>query len=44
LRLPELESDKPAKKRFKSYPIGFFHIDIAGVRTEGKLYLFGAID
>ena len=32
-------------KRFKAYPIGFFHIDIAEVRTaEGKLYLFVAID
>jgi transposase len=44
-RLPDLEGDKPAKKKFKSYPIGFFHIDIAEVRTgEGKLYLFVAID
>lgn len=44
-RLPEVEGDKPAKKRFKRYPIGFFHIDIAEVRTaEGKLYLFVAID
>src|SRR5947208_7229418 len=35
----------PAKKKFKSYPIGFFHIDIAEVQTaEGKLYLFVAID
>src|ERR1700674_2859374 len=44
-RLPEVEGDKPAKKKFKAYPIGFFHIDIAEVRTEeGKLYLFVAID
>src|SRR5947208_3983063 len=35
----------PAKKKFKSYPIGYFHIDIAEVQTaEGKLYLFVAID
>ena len=28
-----------------SYPIGFFHIDIAEVQTaEGKLYLFVGID
>ncbi len=34
-----------AEKRFKSYPIGFFHIDIAEVQTaEGKLYPFVAID
>ena len=44
-RLPETQGDKPAKKKFKSYPIGYFHIDIAEVRTEeGKLYLFVAID
>jgi transposase InsO family protein len=44
-RLPEPEGDKPATKRFKPYPIGYFHIDIAEVRTEqGKLYLFVAID
>jgi hypothetical protein len=43
--LPELEGDKPQKKQFKSYPIGYFHIDIAEVHTEeGKLYLFVAID
>jgi len=40
-----VEGDKPAKKKFKRYPIGCFHIDIAEVRTqEGKLYLFVAID
>jgi len=44
-RLPDVEGDKPAKKKFKRYPIGYFHIDIAEVRTaEGKLYLFVAID
>ena len=44
-RLPETAGDKPAKKRFKPYPIGYFHIDLAEVRTEqGKLYLFVAID
>ena len=44
-RLPEVEGDKPGKKKFKAYPIGYFHIDIAEVRTaEGKLYLFVAID
>ncbi|RMI14839.1 IS481 family transposase [Sinorhizobium meliloti] len=40
-RLPEVEGDKPGKKKFKRYPIGYFHIDIAEVRTaEGKLHLF----
>jgi transposase InsO family protein len=44
-RLPEVEGDKPAKKTFKPYPIGYFHIDIAEVSTEeGKLRLFVAID
>lgn len=44
-RLPEVQGDKPAKKRFKSYPIGYLHVDIAEVQTaEGKLYLFVAID
>ena len=44
-RLPEVEGDKPKRQRFKRYPIGFFHIDIAEVQTaEGKLYLFVAID
>jgi transposase InsO family protein len=44
-RLPEIEGDKPAKKAFKAYPIGFFHIDIAEVHTaQGKLFLFVAID
>jgi transposase InsO family protein len=44
-RLPDLEGDKPARRRFRVYPIGFFHMDIAEVRTgEGKLYLFVAID
>jgi transposase InsO family protein len=44
-RLPDTDGDKPQRSRFKRYPIGFFHIDIAEVRTEqGKLYLFVAID
>jgi len=44
-RLPETEGAKPSKKKFKTYPIGFFHIDIAEAQTaEGKLYLFVAID
>jgi transposase InsO family protein len=44
-RLSDVEGDRPAKQNFKEYPIGYFHIDIAEVRTEaGKLYLFVAID
>jgi transposase InsO family protein len=44
-RLPEIEDDKPKRKRFASYPIGYFHVDLAEVRTaEGELRLFVAID
>src|SRR5919206_3484527 len=44
-RLPDMEGEKPAKKKFNPYPIGYIHIDIAEVRTEeGKLHLFVAID
>jgi len=44
-RLPNTEGDKPRRSKFKRYPIGYFHIDLAEVRTEqGKLYLLVAID
>ena len=44
-RLPDVEGDKPKRQRFKRYPIGFFHIDIAELSTAaGKLYVFVAID
>jgi hypothetical protein len=44
-RLPAIAGEKPAKQPFKAYPIGYFHIDIAEVRTaEGKLHLFVAVD
>ncbi len=44
-RLPNVEGDKGPKKKFKSYPIGYFHVDIAEVHTaQGRLYLFVAID
>jgi transposase InsO family protein len=44
-RLPETDGDKPQRAKFKRYPIGYFHIDIAEVRTEeGRLYLLVAID
>ena len=44
-RLPETDGDKPLRSKFKRYPIGFFHVDIAEVRTaQGKLYLLVAID
>jgi IS30 family transposase len=44
-RLPAIEGDKPKKETFKRCPIGYFHIDVAEVRTEeGKLSLLVAID
>src|SRR5215212_7803180 len=44
-RLPNTDGDKPRRSKFKRYPIGYFHIDLAEVRTEqGKLYLLVAID
>ncbi|MGY3488076.1 hypothetical protein ACVW1C_005959 [Bradyrhizobium sp. USDA 4011] len=42
--MPEVEGGKPSKKKFKVYPSGYFHIDIAELQTtEGKLCLY-AID
>ena len=44
-RLPDLKTAAEPKKKFKNYPIGYFHIDIAEVRTEeGKLHMFVAVD
>ena len=44
-RLPEVEGDKPLRAKFKRYPLGYFHLDIAEVHTqEGRLYLLVAID
>ena len=43
-RLPRAEGGG-RKKKFKAYPIGYFHIDITELRTQdGKLRLFVAID
>src|SRR5215216_3266763 len=43
-RLPDTDGDKPRRAKFKRYPIGYFHIDIAELRTEqGRLYLLVAI-
>jgi hypothetical protein len=40
-----VEGDKPSRGKFKAYPLGYFPIDIAEVRTkEGRLYLVVAID
>jgi hypothetical protein len=44
-RLPAMIGEKPAEKQCKSDPIGYFHIDIAEVRTEeGWLSLLVALD
>ena len=44
-RLPEMEAGRGIKRKFKDYPIGFFHIDIAEVRTEqGKPHMLVATD
>jgi transposase InsO family protein len=43
--LPKEEKEKRKTKKFKAYPLGFFHIDICDVRTgEGKVYLYVAVD
>ena len=45
LRLPDIKGEKPAKKMFKTYPISFFHSDIAEVQTaDDKVYLYVGID
>ena len=44
-KIPKEKALETSKKTFKAYPIGYFHVDIASVRTEeGRLYLFVAID
>jgi transposase len=35
-QLPDVEGNKPTRKKFKAYPIGFFHIDIAEVTDRGR--------
>ena len=32
-RLPQVEGEASPKRKFKAYPIGFFHVDIAEVQT-----------
>jgi transposase InsO family protein len=44
-RLPEIEGSTPVRRKFKTYPLGYFHVDIAEVHTaQGRLYLLVAID
>ena len=43
-RLPNVDGDKPKRRKFKRYPIGYFHIEITELQTaEGKLHLYVAI-
>ena len=45
LPVADVEGEASVKRKFKAYPIGYFHIDLAEVRTaQGKLYLIVAID
>ena len=37
-RLPEVGGDKPERKRFAAYPIGYFHVDLAEVSTVWMRY------
>ena len=40
-----MDNDRPKRQKFKRYPVEYFHIDIAELRTnEDKRYLFVAID
>ena len=44
-RLPEVDGTTSVRRKFKAYPLGYFHIDIAEVHTaQGRLYLLVAID
>jgi hypothetical protein len=43
--VPQVEGEASATRKFKAYPIGYFHIDLAEIRTaQGRLYLIVAID
>jgi len=44
-QLPDVEGAAPIRRKFKTYKLGYFNIDIAEVQTaEGRLYLLVAID
>ncbi|ETC97405.1 hypothetical protein EDC15_1055 [Acetobacter aceti NBRC 14818] len=44
-RLPDTKGDKPRRSKFKTYPVGYFHIDIAEVRTAmGRLIILKTAD
>lgn len=42
-RLPDVTGDKPDNKKFKTYPIGYFRIDIAELRTAAGNVLDGSV-
>ena len=42
---PPLIQRKISSKKFKDYPIGYFHVDITEVRAkEGKQQMYAAVD
>jgi hypothetical protein len=44
-RPPKDDSGKAERKHFKSYPVGYLHIDIYEMRCKaGKLFLYMTID
>ena len=43
-KVTDMEENKPSRKKFKQYPIGYFHTDIAELKNCRKLYLYVAID
>ena len=44
-RLPNIEGNKPATKKFTQYPIRYVHLDMAMVRMEErKLFLFVSLN
>ncbi len=44
-RSPEVQGEKPTKKKFKAHPLGYVLVDIARAQTaEGKLFLFVGFD
>ena len=43
--LARRRGDRAVRRKFKDYPLGYFHIDIAEVFIDqGWLYLFVAVD
>ncbi len=44
-QLPQVEGEASAKRKFKTYPIGYFHVYVVEVHTaQGRIYLLVAVD